>query len=80
MGGNTQNGAGLDRQELCRLWSRRAERSRFSRRHQSFIDAVCQKGMDLDEAAASITIEPDVAADLRLTMVAIAEDERRREP
>ncbi len=78
MGGNSQNGRALDRQELCRLWSRRAERGAFSRRHQSFIDAVCRQGMDLDEAAASITIEPDVAADLRLTMVAIAEDERRR--
>jgi len=68
----------IDKGELCRLWASRAARSRFSRRHQSFIDAVCAQGMDLDEAAASITIEPDVAADLRLTMVAIAEDERRR--
>lgn len=69
----------LTRTELCRAWAERGERINFSVQHIRFIDAVCDGGMTLQDAAVAVEPHPERATNLRRMMLAIAVEERGRQ-
>jgi hypothetical protein len=60
--------------------SKRGRKVHFSLQHARFIDAVCSRGLGLQEAGAEVEEDPEVAENLWRMMLEIAENERRFPP